>query len=113
MIGKHDGARFFTLGQRRGLNLLPDHYVTKIDVKNNEITVGPRDDKALNSKEVQLKDWHWIGAGFSAKTPVLAKIRYRQEPQCAQLLVTRDSALLTFEEPQRSVTPGQVAVAYL
>jgi tRNA-specific 2-thiouridylase len=121
IIGKHDGARFFTLGQRRGLNLLPDHYVTKIDVKNNEITVGPRNDEALNIKEVHLEDRHWIGEAFSEQIPVLAKIRYRQSPQKATLVtsnewrVTSNSTHVTiiFDDAQRSVTPGQVAVAYL
>ena len=113
IIGKHDGARFFTLGQRRGLNLLPNHYVTKIDVKRNEIIVGPRSDEALNIKEVQLEDWHWIGEPSTKSITIIAKIRYRQEPQPAELIVQGTSAKIIFNEKQRSVTPGQVAVAYL
>lgn len=113
IIGKHDGARFFTLGQRRGLNLLPNHYVTKIDVKSNEITVGPRSDEALNVKEVQLEDRHWIGEPSTKNITIIAKIRYRQEPQPAELIVQGTSAKIIFDEKQRSVTPGQVAVAYL
>ncbi|MFA7717579.1 MAG: tRNA 2-thiouridine(34) synthase MnmA [Candidatus Absconditabacterales bacterium] len=114
-IGTHDGARFFTLGQRHGLNLPPDRYVTSIDVKKNIVQVGSRDEETLNKKEVNITDRHRIGEEYATPLEITAKIRYRQIPQKAQLLITHNSKLATiiFDDPQRSITPGQVAVAYL
>jgi tRNA-specific 2-thiouridylase len=89
--------------------------VTKIDVKKNVVHVGPRNEEALNKKEVKITDRHRIGEAYKTPLEITAKIRYRQIPQKAQLLVTRHSSLVTviFDDPQRSITPGQVAVAYL
>ena len=112
IIGKHDGARFFTIGQRRGLNLLPDHFITKIDVKQNILIVGPRNDPALNTREVHIADWHRIRERYAKTIEVTAKIRYRQDPQPAELTVRETGAQLVFKEKQRSIPPGQVAVAY-
>ena len=128
-IGKHEGARFFTIGQRQGLNLPPDHYVTKIDVKRNIVHVGPRGSEFLNQKEINLTDRHRIGYKYDLPLDVEAKIRYRQtQPAKCRLSVTRDawrvtrpklktrdSKLVTasFHEAQRAIAPGQIVVAYI
>lgn len=114
IIGKHDWARFFTIGQRHGLNLPPDRYVDAIDVKKNIVYVGPRNEEKLNQKEIPLKDRHRIGKEYKLPLRVTAKIRYRSEPAKAKLL-TRDSWRVTiiFSENQRAIAPGQVVVAYL
>ncbi len=113
IIGQHDGAWFYTIGQRQGLNLPPDFFVTHIDVKKNIITVWPRNDEALNQKIVHIENRHRIGELYKTPLEITAKIRYRQTPQKAKLLVTSDTALVTFEEAQRSIPPWQVAVAYI
>lgn len=113
ILWTHDGARFFTLGQRQGLNLPPDRYVTKIDVKKNIVHVGPRNEETLNKKEVNITDRHRIGEKYKTPLEVIARIRYRQDPQPATLVVTDTSATISFQETQRSITPGQVAVAYI
>jgi len=77
------------------------------------VTVGPRNDEALNQKIVHIEDWHWIGKEYETPLEITAKIRYRQSPQKAKLLCTLNSALITFNETQRSIPPGQVAVAYI
>jgi tRNA U34 2-thiouridine synthase MnmA/TrmU len=74
------------------LNLPPDRYVTKIDVKKNIVTVGPRGSEFLNQKEISLTDWHRIGQKYDLPLEVGAKIRYRQiQPAKCRLSVTRDA----------------------
>ena len=110
IIGQHDGARFYTIGQRQGLNLAPDLFVTHIDVKKNTVTVWPRDDEALNQKIVHIEDWHRIGKEYTTPLKITAKIRYRQVPQPATLINTDE---IVFDETQRSIPPGQVVAAYI
>jgi len=132
VIGKHQGARFFTIGQRQGLNLPPDRYVTKIDVKKNIVTVWPRWSEFLNQKEIHLTDRHRIGQEYALPLEVGAKIRYRQiEPQPAVLVKSPksikskvkwstlqpwwldDLMTIVFDDEQWAVAPGQVVVAYI
>ena len=110
IIGQHDGAWFYTIGQRQWLNLQPDLFVTHIDVKKNIVTVGPRNDEALNQKIVHIQDRHRIGKKYHMPIKITAKIRYRQVPQPATL--TSENEMI-FDETQRSIPPGQVVVAYL
>ncbi|MCX6822985.1 MAG: tRNA 2-thiouridine(34) synthase MnmA [candidate division SR1 bacterium] len=135
IVGQHDGARFYTLGQRQGLNLAPDLFVTHIDVKKNIVTVGPRNDAALNQKIVHLQNRHRISKKYTFPLEITAKIRYRQIPQPATLVQSPkspsslksikskvrdmmtggpdDLMTISFQETQRSIPPGQVAVAYI
>jgi len=69
------------------LNLPPDRYVTKIDVKKNIVTVGPRGSEFLNKKNIDLTDRHRIGKEYALPLDIGAKIRYRQiEPAPATLM---------------------------
>jgi tRNA U34 2-thiouridine synthase MnmA/TrmU len=79
-------------------------------VKKNVITVWPRNDEALNQKKVSLEDRHRIGKVYKTPLKVTAKIRYRQIPQNA---ILQDENEIIFQEAQRSIPPGQVAVAYI
>ncbi|MEI8091557.1 MAG: aminomethyltransferase beta-barrel domain-containing protein [bacterium] len=90
--------------------MAPDLFVTHIDVKTNTITVGPRNDSAINQKIVHLKDRHRIGKAYETPIKITAKIRYRQVAQPATL--THENEII-FQEEQRSIPPGQVAVAYI
>ncbi len=135
-IGEHDGLAFYTIGQREGLGSggggVP-YYVAKKDFKTNTLIVaeGPYDEK-LFCDEVEVADVHWI-SGAAPKFPLEceARIRYRQPVQrcCITLIdanVTpnlhelirenswQNSYLIrvTFDEPQRAVTPGQSVVFY-
>jgi tRNA U34 2-thiouridine synthase MnmA/TrmU len=88
------------------LNLPPDRYVTKIDVRKNIVHVGPRDEEALNKKELKLTDRHRIGEAYKTPLKVTAKIRYRQIPQPATLIIHSEAQeTITFDEKQRSITP--------
>ncbi len=110
-VGTHDGAIFYTLGQRHGLNLkdgLP-YYVVKKDMKTNTIFVS-RNLKALSlwKKEIELKDV--VLRGGDDGHNIEARIRHRAP------LVKADydakTRVLTFAEEQKSLTPGQSVVFY-
>ena len=79
-------------------------------MKKNIITVGPRNDVALNQKVVNIKDRHRIGEEYKMPLEITARIRYRQVPQPATL---QNEHEIVFQETQWSIPPGQVAVAYL
>ena len=114
-IGKHDGAIFYTIGQRHGLDVgggLP-YYVTGKDMKKNEVYVTTNlDDKKLWTKQITLTDIHWIN-----DEPNLAKI-YQVRTRHRGLLIKAKLAKgetfheLILEDEIRAATPGQSAVVY-
>jgi len=106
IIGQHDGARFYTIGQRQGLHLPPNLFVTQINVKHNIITVGPRNDETLNQKIVQVQDRHRIGKTYKTPLHITAKIRYRQSPQAATL-VQNPSSLPAGQAGPKSIKSDQ------
>jgi len=109
-VGMHDGAIFYTLGQRHGLDVgggLP-YYVVGKDMDKNEVYVS-RDlgDDALWKKDIELTSVHWIN---DAPSDGDYQIRVRH---CAPLISAQlagDTLHLT--EPQRAVTAGQSVVIY-
>lgn len=114
IIWEHDGAWFYTIWQRRGLNLTPDQYVTKIDVNGNIVYVWPRGSEFLNLKEIKVADWHRINEEYDLPIELTAKIRYRQPEPVECSLVEKDKWILAvFNEKQRAIAPWQVLVAYI
>lgn len=113
-IWEHDGAWFYTIWQRRGLNLLPDLYVSKIDVKKNIIYVWARWSEFLNQKIVCANSWHRITDEYKLPLEIQAKIRYRQEPKAAILSNSKvkNEMKIEFNEKQWAIAPWQVVVAY-
>jgi tRNA-specific 2-thiouridylase len=111
VVGRHDGAIFYTLGQRHGLNLgggLP-YYVVGKDMGTNEVYVSTDlNDESLWRKTVPLLDLHFID-GTAKEGSFKARIRHR-----APLVgcVLGGDGSLTFDEPQRAATPGQSVVLY-
>jgi|AntAceMinimDraft_18_1070375.scaffolds.fasta_scaffold01743_7 tRNA-specific 2-thiouridylase len=118
VLGEHKGLHFYTIGQRRGVNLPGGPFwVTNFDVKNNTLIVTDNsDDLKLFSKRVILSNVNFIsGKKIKAPLKVEAKIRYRQPLAKAKLICgSRTSAHweLVFDEPQKAVTIGQIAVFY-
>ncbi len=113
IVGKHEWAYFFTIGQRHGLNLPFKAYVIKTDVKKNQVIVGEKEDKQLFWKTITTTGRHWIGKTHTLPTKVTAKIRYRQEPQEATLKRNKNNDIVvSFKEKQRAIAPGQTIVAY-
>lgn len=110
-LGQHDGAIFYTIGQRHGLNVgggLP-YYVVGKDMKKNEVYVTTKlDDDRLWRQELTLTDLHWINAAPEAGKTYQVRTRYR-----APLVdCTLEGDTLQLSEAVRAVTPGQSAVLY-
>jgi tRNA-specific 2-thiouridylase len=110
-IGEHDGAIFYTIGQRHGLNVgggLP-YYVTKKDMSKNIIYVTTNlDDKNLWASEVPLNQLHWINEVPKDGEKVKTRLRYRGPLLDA---ILQDNKL-SLNEPARGVAAGQSAVIY-
>ena len=115
VIGKHKGIFCYTIGQRKGLGISASKplYVVSINTDTNNVVLG--EERELYSKTIYVKDFNWI----SGKVPTLplkckVKIRYRQKEQDAIILSQDNNVVqIEFKEPQRAVTPGQSAVAYV
>ena len=121
-IGKHEGLMYYTLGQRQGLGIGGSAkgdgqpwYVVGKDLDNNILIVAQgHDHPAMLTNSLTGTDIHWI-----ADTPqalpfkCTAKTRYRQTDQACTITELNDkTCTVTFDKPQRAVTPGQSVVFY-
>ena len=117
-VGQHDGLMYYTLGQRHGLNIGgPGEawYVAGKDLASNELlVVQGHDHPALLSTKVTANTLDWVsGDPLQAGQTVTAKTRYRQQDQaCEVTRIEGDEIEVTFQQPQRAVTPGQALVFY-
>lgn len=114
VIGQHRGAVRYTLGQRKGLGVSAPEplYVCGKNMEENTVTLGP--EAALFRRSLIAKDMVW-GAAASLAGPlrVKAKVRYRQQEQSATAEPMDGGRVrVTFDVPQRAITPGQIAVLY-
>ena len=120
VVGKHDGVLYYTLGQRKGLNIGGKSggngerwFVLEKDVKNNRLVVSQGEDDLLFSKGLIAKDFNWIPQKPQEKVfDCFAKFRYRQPDQKVRVNVENDKITIDFYEKQRAVTPGQYVVLY-
>lgn len=116
VVGEHDGAIFYTIGQRSGLGVgggLP-YYVTGKDMKKNEVYVTTNiDDKNLWYKEIDLTDVHWINNAPKDGVSVQVRTRHRAPLIDATLnIVPKDRAIIKLKDEIRAATSGQSAVIY-
>ena len=121
IIGQHEGLMYYTIGQRKGINIggikgraeLP-WYVVEKDLTNNilVITQDEQHPQLLKSCLVAEQN-HWI-SGYAPTPPLqcYAKIRYRQADQPCLVILKDNQLIVTFDTPQRAVTPGQSIVFY-
>lgn len=122
VIGKHTGAQFYTIGQRRGLNIgghKESIFIISIDIENNIIYVGEghshpglyRKGLKINNEEI-----HWIREDLELKVGerrrYMVRIRYRQPLQQATLYREEDGLYIVFDKPQRGISAGQFAAWY-
>lgn len=115
VLGKHKGIEYYTIGQRKNLNLggLKDpYYVLKIDAKNNSIIVGPKE--LVYSSKVSVSDLNWIIPPEKiAKNICEVKVRYGAESVKAKFITKgKNKVLLELQKPQFAISPGQSAVFY-
>lgn len=110
-IGRHDGAIFYTIGQRHGLDVgggLP-YYVTRKNMKTNVVYVTTNlDDKNLWSSELNLEDLHWINEKPDEDKKYQVRLRYRGPLVGCSLR----GKVLVLDKEQRSLAAGQSAVLY-
>lgn len=112
-LGEHQGALFYTIGQREGLGLSGGpRYVISKDVTTNELIVGHEDDPALWTQEIIVKDRHRVMEVRALPLTATVKLRYRQPDQEVVISQKNEHLMLHCTDPQRAVTPGQIAVVY-
>jgi tRNA-specific 2-thiouridylase len=111
VVGEHDGAIYYTLGQRHGLNLgggLP-YYVVGKDMNKNIVYVSRNlSDESMWRNELQLNNLHWIDQMPQDGEKLLVRLRHRGALRSA----TYHNGLLQLSEPERAVAAGQSAVIY-
>ncbi len=122
IIGKHIGAQYYTIGQRKGLNVGGHEkpiYVLATDIDTNTIYIGMGDEhpglfrKALFVNENEIHNTRpdlALQPGERKRCKV--RIRYRQPLQKAELIREPEGLYILFDEPQKSITPGQFAAWY-
>jgi len=114
-IGEHDGAIFYTIGQRHGLEVgggLP-YYVIGKDMAKNEVYVTTQlDDERLWHKDLQITNLHWINDQPQADKSYRVRTRYRASLVDATLDIGATTATVKLAEEVRAITPGQSAVIY-
>ncbi len=114
VIGEHSGIHNFTVGQRKGLGVATGSplYVIQIKGDSRQVVVGRNED--LYSRTLRARQVNPIAVeDLRQPMRVAVKIRHRHEPAPALLeKVGQDEVLVTFDQPQRAITPGQAAVFY-
>ena len=120
-VGMHDGLMYYTLGQRRGLNIGGRKggngqrwFVVKKDLENNILYVTQGEDDMLYSDGLYASGMNWIPEIPAQKEfECLAKFRYRQPDQKVKVTILNDKEIkVDFAERQRAITPGQFVVLY-
>ena len=122
IVGKHGGAQFYTIGQRKGLNIgghKDSIFVIETDVEKNLIYVGEgHTHKGLSRSclRVAPEEIHWIREDMRMAPGEIrryrVRIRYRQPLQDATLIMRENGLYILFDTPQRGITPGQFAAWY-
>ena len=122
IVGRHDGAQFYTIGQRKGLNVgghKDSIFVIETDIPDNIIYVGEgHTHKGLSRSclRVAPDEIHWIRKDLAMVPGEIrryrVRIRYRQPLQDATVIMRENGLYILFDQPQRGITPGQFAVWY-
>ena len=122
IVGKHDGAQFYTIGQRKGLNIgghKDSVFVIDTDIHDNIIYVGEgHTHKGLSRccLRIDPTEIHWIRPDLRMTEGEIrryrVRIRYRQPLQDATMIMRQNGLYILFDAPQRGITPGQFAAWY-
>jgi tRNA-specific 2-thiouridylase len=114
VVGEHAGVHNFTVGQRKGLGVATGSPLYVIQIKNDTRQVVVGKDEELYSRTLRTHRVNLISnAELREPLRVVVKIRHKHQPAAALIESTgADEVLVTFDEPQRALTPGQAAVFY-
>jgi tRNA-uridine 2-sulfurtransferase len=122
IIGEHDGAHYYTIGQRKGLRIggfKEPLFVIQTDTITNTVYVGQKDSHlALNrwALFIDIQDVHYLNnehiMNVNDSKEYMVRIRYRQKLQKAIIICKQDGIYILFNELQRGITPGQFAAWY-
>ncbi len=122
IVGRHEGAQFYTIGQRKGLGIgghADPVFVIATDTEANRVYVGEgHNHKGLSRfcLRIDPAEIHWIREDIPMQVGEMrrfrVRIRYRQPLQSATLLMRETGLYILFDEPQRGISPGQFAVWY-
>ena len=122
VIGRHIGAQYYTIGQRKGLGIgghAESCFLIANDIPNNLIFVGEGDSHPglwRRALRIRPEEIHWIRPDLQLQPGqeqrYQVRIRYRQPLQEAVLYCRADGLYILFDTPQRGITPGQFAVWY-
>jgi tRNA-specific 2-thiouridylase len=123
VVGEHQGAHFYTIGQRKGLGVggkVEPLFVIATDVDTNSIYVGMGDNHPglkRHGLRINPADIHWVRPDMVLKNgeqmKCMCRIRYRQPLQKATLTKTEQGLFILFDEPQKAVAAGQFAAWYM
>jgi tRNA-specific 2-thiouridylase len=119
-IKHHEGLAFYTIGQRKGLEIGGGFsasgepwFVADKRIESNELVVVQGDHPLLYHKTLTTSNIHWIGNPPTLPLECSAKIRYRQLSQACAIEASENNQLkVIFNQPQRAITPGQSVVFY-
>lgn len=120
VLGKHLGLMYYTIGQRKGLDIGGQKgegdgrwFVVEKDIKNNVLYVAHGDEEKLYSQALKMNSCNWMpGKPEGNKFYCTAKFRYRQPEQDVCVNIGQDGITVDFAEKQRAITEGQYAVFY-
>ena len=122
IVGRHEGAQFYTIGQRKGLGIgghAEPVFVIATDTEANRVYVGEgHHHKGLSRfcLHIRPEEIHWIRPDLAMPAGQMrryrVRIRYRQPLQSATLLMRESGLYILFDAPQRGISPGQFAVWY-
>jgi tRNA-specific 2-thiouridylase len=113
ILGEHNGAHRFTIGQRRGLRVAMGrpYYVTQIDAASNTITLGP-EEQLMHSRLIAT-GVNWLVDEPAKAFSATVRIRYNDDGAPAKVVPQHGGVLVDFGEPTRAITPGQLAAFYM
>ena len=112
-LGKHKGYPFYTVGQRKGLDIAlgKPAFVTKIIPETNTVVLG--DEEALNQTEMTVRGINWMKyEGITDGMEAVTKIRYKDKGALSNMYATDGGITVKFYENVKGVAPGQSAVFY-
>lgn len=122
VVGKHQGAHFYTIGQRKGLGVggkIEPLFVIATDVNTNTVYVGMGDNHPgllRSALFISNEEAHWVrpdlALNIGEEKTYLARIRYRQPLQTATIKREENGILIAFEKPQKAIAAGQFAAVY-